>query len=168
MTLMKNNIFKSLAVFLCLILVFAFPCSALSHSTYSDLVQSNSTCQNLILLAMNYEGFAESDYVVYCSAQYTYFIVWGDLTASQGKIESTESVQYIEYSRGTDMVYSYTVGNSSNFTLNFSDVFVSNIDGYGMRSALYEEYNSQNLVKNFFIFNSILLFVILLLKLRKD
>lgn len=152
-------------VILCLSVV---PCFALTHSTYSDVVQSNTTCQNLISLAMNYESFTDSDFVVYCPSQYTYFIVWGDLSATQGKVTSTDSVNYIEYSRGSDMVYSYTVGSSENFTLNFSDVFVSNINGFGMRSALYDEYNSQNLVKDFLTFNTIILFVIFLFNLRKD
>lgn len=164
--MMKNKIITILCVVLVLIFS-AFPCFALSHSTYSDLAQNNSTVQNLLSYAMNYSSFAESDFVVYCSAQYTYYIVWGDLAASGNKVTSSEDINYIEYSRDSLNQYSYKVSSSSDFTLNINNVITSNIDGVGMRSQIYEDYEYRNTFVEFSIFFAVILFVILLFKVRK-
>lgn len=166
MTLMKNKI---IFVFITILLLFslALPCFALSHSTYSDLAQNNSTVQNLLSFAMNYDSFAESDYVCYCSAQNTYFIVWGDLFVNGNKVTSSEDINYIKYSRDTLNQYSYEVSSSSDFTLNINNVITSNIDGVGMRSQIYEDYDYRNTFVEFSIFFAVILFVILLFKIRK-
>lgn len=148
--------------------LFALPCSALSHSTYQALSQNNSNVQNLISLALNYDNFTESQFVCYQNGQYSYYIVWGDLFVENDNVYSNTEVNYISYTRNDDYTYSYTSGTSSNFSLTVYDVFVSNIDGWGMRSALYSEYEYQENFEKFAIFGTSILFVILLTKLRKD
>lgn len=158
---------KIICIFLCLAL-FALPCSALSHSTYQALSQSNTNVQNLISLAVNYDNFAESDFVCYQNGQYSYYIVWGDLFVENDNVYSNSEVNYISYSRNDDYTYSYNSGIDRSFSLTVYDVFVSNIDGWGMRSSLYSEYEFQQNFVKFAIFGTGILFVILLTKLRKD
>lgn len=160
---------KLLSLFLVVLIICCtvLPCSALSHSTYSDLAQNNSTVQNLLSFAMNYDTFSESKFVVYTSAQNTYFIVWGDLNYLQNKIISNSEIHYIEYSRDSDLQYTYKTSVSDNFTLAVNDVVVTNIDGVGMNSQIYEEFKYRENFSNFSIIVLVFLFVILLFKIRK-
>ena len=165
---MKN---KLCCIILCLF-IFALPCSALSHSTYNGLSQSSSTVQNLISMALNYENFLDSKYVVYQSAQYDFYIVWGDLSLNDnGQIVSEGDVTYIRYYRtgsGTNYYYEYLPGTDSSFSLTVYDMITTNIGGIGMQSQLFREYDTQENFEKFAIFGTAVLFVILLTKLRKD
>ena len=162
---------KFICIILCLFL-FALPCSALSHSTYSGLSQNNSNVTNLISMALNYDNFLESKYVVYQSGQYDYYIVWGDLYINgSGNIVSDAEVIYIRYYRtgsGTNYYYEYLPGTDSSFNLTPYDMIVTNVGGIGMQSQLFREYDYQENFKKFAIFGTSVMFVILLTKLRKD
>lgn len=163
---MKNKFFVVLLTFI-LLFSFALPCFALNHSTYNDIAQNNSTVQNLLSFAMNYNTFKESDYVVYCNAQNSYFIVWGELIVSSNRVVSNEDIFYVSYIRGTDNQYHYTYSEDSSFILNVNDVVVSNIDGIGMQSQIYEEFDYRQNFYDFSVVVLVLLFVILLFKVRK-
>ncbi len=160
---------KFLCIILCLFL-FALPSSALSHSTYNGLSQSNSTVQNLISMALNYDNFLDSKYVVYQSGQYDYYIVWGDLYINNsGYIVSEGDVIYIRYYRTDNYnTYEYLPGTDSSFNLTPYDMIVTNVGGIGMQSQLFREYDHQENFEKFAIFGTAVLFVILLIKLRKD
>lgn len=163
------SIKKLICILLCLFL-FALPCSALSHSTYNGLSQSSSTVQNLISMALNYDNFLDSKYVVYHSGQYDYYIVWGDLSLNAtGQIVSEGDVIYIRYYRTDNYsTYEYLPGTDSSFTLTVYDMITTNIGGIGMQSQLFREYDTQENFEKFAIFGTALIFVILLTKLRKD
>ena len=163
------SIKKLICILLCLFL-FALPCSALSHSTYNGLSQSSSTVQNLISMALNYDNFLESKYVVYQSGQYDYYIVWGDLSLNDnGQVVSEGDVIYIRYYRtDTYNSYEYLPGTDSSFTLTVYDMITTNIGGIGMQSQLFREYDTQENFEKFAIFGTALMFVVLLTKLRKD
>ena len=161
---------KKLFCFIFCLFLLALPCSALSHSTYNGLSQSSSTVQNLISMALNYDNFLDSKYVVYQSGQYDYYIVWGDLYINDsGNIVSEGEVIYIRYYRtDTYSTYEYVPGTDSSFSLTPYDMIVTNIGGIGMQSQLFREYDTQENFEKFAIFDTAVLFVILLTKLRKD
>lgn len=123
-------------------------------------------------MALNYDNFLESKYVVYQSGQYDYYIVWGDLYLSDnGPIVSDGEVTYIRYYRagsGTSFYYEYAPGTDNSFSLNVFDMITTNIGGIGMQSQLFREYDTQENFESFAIFGTALMFVILLTKLRKD
>lgn len=121
-------------------------------------------------MALNYDNFLESKYVVYQSDTYDYYIVWGDLSLNDnGQVVSEGDVVYIRYYR-TDNYnsYEYIPGIDSSFTLTVYDMIVTNIGGIGMQSQLFREYDTQVNFEKFAIFGTALMFVILLTKLRKD
>lgn len=154
----------------CLLLlsVFIFPASALNHSTYSDLSQNNSTVQNLISFAMNYNSFKDSKFVVYTSAQNMYFIVWGDLSVNGSVISSTDEINFVEYSRDTDMQYTYKHSLSDNFSLSVNDTIVTNLKEIGMQSSLYDEYIFREKFSDFSILLLIFTFLIFLFILKRS
>lgn len=160
---------KFLCIVLCLFL-FALPCSALSHDTYSDVAQSSTQAANLLSLASNYDDFIRSDFIIYSPAQYQYFIVWGEDVYSNGEsIVSDKPIQYISYTRTDNYnTYEYNYGQAQNFSLDIYNIVTSNIHGVGMRSVVFEDFYSQHIIKQFLIFGLAVLFVILLLKFRKD
>lgn len=164
-----NKFIKLVATVCVLLSVFILPCSALSFSsTYSDVVQSSTQSNNLIALAMNYDSFIRSEYVVFCPNQNQYYIVWGDLTASSDRVTSSGAIEYISYIRsGTTTNYVYDYGSSSSFALNSSNVCTSNIEHFGMKSTLYDDFFSNHISLQFYIFGLAILIVILLFKIRK-
>ncbi len=165
-----NKYIKIVATVLVLISVLVLPCSALSFSsTYSDVVQSSTQSNNLIALALNYDSFLRSEYVVFCPNQYQYYIVWGDLAASSDTVTSSGAVEYISYIRSGDYStsYVYDYGTSNTFSLNSSSVCTSNIQSFGMKSSLYDEFFSNYISEQFYIFGLAVLVVILLIKIRK-
>lgn len=160
---------KIVCILLCLIL-FALPCSALSHSTYNGLSQNNSTVQNLISMAINYDNFLDSKYVVYQSSQYDFYIVWGDLYLDDNTdFVSNGDIIYIRYYRtANNNSYEYVVGTDKTFRLSPYHMITTNVGGIGMQSQLFREYDTQNNIKNFSIFGFAVLFVIMLTRFRKD
>lgn len=164
---MKNKFFVLILTFLFLI-SFSLPCFALSHNTYADLSQSNTTVQNLISHAVNCTSFKDSKYVVYTPAQNSYFIVWGDLSANGSVISSSNEVNYIEYSRDSDYQYRYYYSTIDNFTLSVYDTVVTNLENIGMQSSLYDEYIFREKFSDFSILLLIISFLIFLFLLKRS
>lgn len=160
---------KITCIMFCLLL-FALPCSALSHGTYSDVSQNSTQAVNLLALASNCDDFIRSDFIIYSPAQYQYYIVWGEDIYSNGeRIVSDKPIQYISYIRTDNYsTYEYSYGEADNFSLNIYNIVTSNINGIGMRSVTFEDFYSQHIIKQFLIFGLAVLFVMLLLKFRKD
>lgn len=167
---MKIKVIKIFSFILVLLSVFVLPCSALSFSsTYSDVVQSSSQSDNLIGLALNYESFIDSDFVVFCPNQYQYYIVWGDLSASSNIVTSSGAVEYISYIRDSDYYasYVYDYGTSDSFYLNSSNVCTSNIESFGMKSEFFNNFYDSFIFNLFFIILISFVFIILLFKVRR-
>lgn len=134
---------KSIIICLVVILIFSFTTVsfAFSGDTYASLSQSSTNAQNLISYASNYNSFFNSEYVCYQGNQYEYYIVWGDLELNDGVVSGTE-VEYVMYYReGTQgsYVYSFRYSSDDSFSLNISDSVVTNIQGAGGDSVLYNQ-----------------------------
>lgn len=156
---------------LCLIFfIFSFSASALTiNVTYSDVVSSSTQANNLLNFAMSYESFRDSDFVIFCDQQYSYYLVWGDLTVSDAGVVSGADVEYIRYYREGDSYsssYVYNYGTDVSFGLNPSDMVTSNLPDYGFSSELYRTYISQFELKHFLILLSSFCFVLMILRLR--
>ncbi len=163
---------KVLKIFLCSVLIFALfsvNCFALTGATYADVAQSNSTVQNLISCANNYSSFRDADFVVFQNGQYSYYIFWGDLEYNGSSVSASEAefVSYIRQGSGYDYAYTFDYGNSEALSLTVSDLVVSNIEGLGSSSALYEQYRSYDENMYFSIFILACLIVSMFLAFRR-
>lgn len=165
---------KFLKIFLCSILivtVFTMSAFALSSSTYGDMNVTSTQTQNLLSLAMNYDSFLMSDYVIYQSEQYSYYIVWTDkLNVSSNTVSSEGSVEYIRYYRNGstgNYSYSYDYGTDSTFRLTANHQTVSNVEGLGFKSELWQSFKDSYNRRYFQIFGMAALLVIMFVTLRK-
>lgn len=162
---------KILSVFLTVLLigVFCMNAFAFSHSTYGDLSQSSSQATNLLSYAMNYDSFLYSDFVIYQSEQYSYYLVWTDkLTYNGSRVSADGDVQFISYIRnGLNYSYTYNYGVSNDFSLNVNHMVVSNVDGLGFRSSFYNEFVFFDNFKNFSIFGLSAILLIALCNIRR-
>lgn len=124
---------------LCVLSVNSF---AFSGSTYGDMASTSTNTQNLINFAINCDSFKNSDFVVFQSAQYSYYIMWGDLDYNGSSVTGSqvEYVQYVREGSGYDYAYQYNYGTEQTFTLSVNNVVVSNIEGCGMSSNIYRDY----------------------------
>lgn len=130
-----------LCLVLVLILSFSTVAFGLSGSTYAALSQSSTNAQNLISYASNYNTFFNSEYVCYQGEQYQYYIVWGDLDFNNGVVSGTD-VEYVMYYREGvqgNYVYTYSYNTDDKFSLNIDDSVVTNIQGAGGDSVLYNQ-----------------------------
>lgn len=163
--------FKILLCSVIIMAVFSMSCFALSSSTYGDMSSNSTQVQNLLSLAMNYDSFLYSDYVIYQSEQYSWYIVWADkLDYSSGSVSSEGSVEYIRYYRnGSNMNYSYSYdyGTDSTFRLSVNHQTVSNVNGLGFKSELYQTFRDSHYTRYFQIFGMAALLVIMFVTLRK-
>lgn len=163
---------KYFKICLCCVIIFAlFSVSsfALSSSTYADISSTSSTGQNLLNLALNHDTFKNKDFVIYQDGQYSYYIVWSDKLVYSGSSVSADEVEYISYIRtgsSYDYAYSYTYGTDTQFSLNVNNLTVSNVDGLGFISQIYEEHENRKFTKEFGIFSCALLFCIALTSFR--
>lgn len=163
---------KFFKICLCSVIIFALfvvPSFALSSSTYADLSSTSSTGQNLLNLALNHDSFRNKDFVIFQNAQYSYYIVWSDNLEYSGVSVSADEIEYIQYVRegsGYDYTYSYIYGTDTQFSLTVNNLTVSNVDGLGFISTLYEEHENRKFTKEFGIFSTALLFVLALTSLR--
>ncbi len=163
---------KFLKISLCCIIVFVLftaNCFALSASTYADLAQSSTQVQNLISYAHSYNSFINSDFVVFQSGQYNYYIFWGDLNYNGSSVTASEAecISYYREGSGYDYQYRYSYDDSENLSLTVNNLVVSNVDELGSSSALYEEFKSYNRDKAFGIFILAVLIVIMFLAFRR-
>lgn len=162
---------KYFKICLCCVIIFAlFSVSsfALTSTTYADLSSTSSQGQNLLNLALNHDTFKNKDFVIYQDGQYSYYIVWGDLTYAGSRV-SADKIEYIRYYRegsSYDYTYSYIYGTDTQFSLTVNNLVVSNVDGLGFISTLYEEYENRKFTKEFGIFSCALLFCIALTSFR--
>lgn len=166
---MKKIILVILTV-LMLCSVFLLPSSALTVSdTYSDVTSTSSQAVNLVNYAANYESFIDSDFVIFCDSQNSYYIVWGDLECD-GDIVTGEDIEYIHYFRSGSSgasYYSYVYGTDVVFTLMSTDyVCTSNLSEFGFKSAVYSEYELFDDLDKFLVYMTAFLFIITIIKLR--
>lgn len=153
----------------CLIAVMNFNVVALTVSdTYSDVSSTSSQAVNLVNYAANFESFIDSDFVIFCDSQNSYYIVWGDLENNNGIISGSD-VEYIHYYR-TDNYNSYTYqyGTENSFGLNPDNLCTSNIENFGFRSSAYETFKLNDSIETALIFITGFLFVIMITRLRRD
>lgn len=164
-----KKMFSVFLVFLLLMVIFSMNAFALSNSTYTDLSSTSSQASNLLSYAMNFDNFLYSDFVIYQSAQYSYFIVWADkLTYENGVVTSEGSIQYVSYVRADSSYnYNWQYGESADFTLSVNHMTISNVDGLGFKSSLFNEYIFFDNFKNFSIFGLAALLVVAVCSLRK-
>lgn len=163
---------KFLKISLCCIMIFVLfsvNCFALNASTYADLAQSSSQVQNLISYAHSFDSFINSDFVVFQSGQYSYYIFWGDLEYNGTSVTASEAecISYYREGSGYDYQYHYVYDDSEDLSLTVSNLVVSNIDELGSSSALYEEFRSYNRDKAFGIFILAVLIVTMFLAFRR-
>lgn len=139
------------------------------NDTYSDVASTSSQANNLINYAMSYDDFLNSDFVIFCNAQNSYYIVWSDELVYDGSIVKGTDIQYIRYYRsGTtgNNAYVYDYGVDSSFNLRSTYVCTSNIKDFGFRSAVFEDYYHQHIIKSFCILIASFLFVMFISALR--
>lgn len=164
-----KKILSVLVVSLLLIGVLTMNAFAFSHSTYGDLSSTSSQASNLLSYAMNFDSFLYSDFVIYQASQYSYYLVWSDQLEYNGSSVTSEGdIQYISYIRdGSSYNYSYSYGATSDFSLSVNHMTVSNVDGLGFKSSLFNEFQFFDNFKNFSIFGLSALLVIAVCSLRK-
>lgn len=165
---------KKIILFLCLIFMFisciSFSSAALTvNSTYSDVTSTSSQAVNLVNFAMSYDSFIDSDYVVFCNEQYSYYIVWGDLSYD-GTAVTGNDIEFLRYYRSGSTgsyAYSYDYGTDSTFNLTPGHMCTSNIRNFGFSSSTYHEYKHYYDYSCFIVFVGSILFVILISQLRR-
>ena len=152
-----------------LALLMSFNAAALTVSdTYSDVSSTSSQAVNLVNYAANFESFIDSEFVIFCDSQYSYYIVWGDLENNNGIISGSD-VEYIHYYRTDNFnSYTYRYGTDISFGLNPDNLCTSNIENFGFRSSAYETFKLNDNVNKSLIFILAFLFVIMILRLRRD
>lgn len=165
---------KILTFFLVVVFLFVFGISsfALTANTYGGVTPSTSTADTLIQQAMSYDTFYHSDYVVFRSSQYLYYIVWGDdFEVSNGRITSSD-VEYISYNRYSNgdntYYYEYRYGTDSSLNVTVDETIVSNIQvvGQSFLSDKVDSFNFRRYHFYFMIFGIAFLFVIMLTNLK--
>lgn len=141
---MRSSFLKYLGVF-CVVLILVSSstvlCFAYSGNTSVSLSQNNSTVQNLISYAANYDGFYDSDYVVYQDEQYSYYIAWGDLTVANDVVSgvNVDCIHYYRSGSSGSYEYNYTHSVESTFQLVVNHSVVTSIAGLGGASSLYNQ-----------------------------
>lgn len=154
-----------------LVALISFNVSAITISdTYSDVASTSSQAINLVNYAASYKSFFGSDFVVFCDSQNSYYIVWGELKNNNGTVSGSD-IEYIHYYRvgsiGTSQ-YIYEYGTDNSFGLNPDNAITTNISDSGFVSSVYEEYKLQDSVEKCIVFITGFLFVIMILKLRRE
>lgn len=139
------------------------------NSTYADVSSTSTQAVNLVNYAMSYSDFIESDYLIFCNEQNSYYIVWGSLNYDGSTITGTY-VEYIRYYRtgtGTSNQYVYDYGTDTSFKLQPSHICTSNIENFGFSSTAYQQYKHYHYFEYFIIFSGSMLFVIFISQLRR-
>lgn len=139
-------------------------------STYSDVTSTSTQAVNLVNYALSYDSFINSDFVVFCDAQYSYYIVWGDFDYDGVGLSSRSGVEFIHYSRSDSTgsySYSYQYSVDGTFTLIPDHVCTSNVPGFGFVSSPYQESKFYYDYSLFLVFLGSVLFVILIQHLRR-
>lgn len=115
-------------------------------SLYGTVTSTSNNALNLLYLAMNYDTFKDSEYIIFQDGQYSYYIVWGELVEESSKVTASD-IEYIHYYRSDsgsyNYVYSYDYGTDSSFNLTLSSEYqtTSSIPGVGFVSMAAEQYD---------------------------
>ena len=139
---------------------------------YGTVTCTSTQASNLLYMAMNYESFKNSEYIIFQDEQYSYYIVWGDLYIEDGVVKEVESIEYIHYYRSGssnyDYTYVYEYGTDTSFDLYLDSTYqtTSNIPGVGFVSMVSAQYNFYSSASDFYIFGTALLFVVMICALR--
>ena len=152
-----------------IVCVFSLNAFAFSGSTYGDLSQSSSNVDNLISYAYNFDSFLGSDFVVFQSGQYSYYIFWGDIDYENSRVtaDKAEYISYIREGSGSSYAYTYSHGVNESLSLNVNKLVVSNIDELGSVSSLYEDLNNNHRILTVFVILLGFIFVLMALAFRR-
>ena len=134
---------KILCIVFVVITVFLFTvsASALSGSSYGDLVSTSSQANSLISYAMSFDDFITSKWVCYRDDANSYYLVWSDDMKWQGSTVSATDVKYVRYWRDNNQTsWQYGYGSDSKFTFSTAYLCTSNIQGLGSTSEFFESY----------------------------
>ncbi len=165
---------KKILVFSSVLILFisciGFQSSALTvNSTYSDVTSTSSQAVNLVNYAMSYSDFIDSDFVIFCDEQNSYYIVWGSLNYDGSTITGSY-IEYIHYYRlgsAASYQYTYEYGTDTSFRLQPDNICTSNIPDFGFSSTAFQEFQFYHYFEYFIIFAGSMLFVILISNLRR-
>lgn len=142
---------------------------ALSFSgLYSDIASGNSTAENLLLYAYNLDpNIVNQEYVIFCPERYNYYLVWGDLTLNGTDISGTD-IQFVSYIRDDSMIYSYSYGTDTTFSLTGINYLVTSNLPVGIGSPIYVDFVYQKNMINLAIFSVACVSGLFILILRKE
>lgn len=146
-----------------------FSSSALSVAgTYSDVSATSTQSNNLINYAMSYDSFIDSDFIVFCDQQNSYYIVWSDELTVDSSAVSGSDVEYIHYYRQgtTGSQYTYVYGIDSIFNLFAENLCTSNLAEFGFISPTFYQYRYQHNITMLFVLIASFGFVITVKMLR--
>lgn len=173
---MIKKIYFFVLIFTCSFMITS-KVSALSfNDSYGNITSTNSNAIDLINYAISFDSFTDSDYVIFHAEQYSYYIVWGDLTYNNGSFTG-KNIEYINYYRtstgtGYNYTYDYNYGTDTSFSFNSDFSVITNIDNAGLTNETYRifDYNEKmfDLIKNFLILITGFIFVIMVKNLRRS
>lgn len=122
---------KRFKVILCFVYVFSIifccmlPCFASSYSTYQDVLQNNSTVNNLLSLRSDKQK--DFHYIAFRSSPDEYMLVMSDKFSESGKTVSSNNVDIIYYNSdyGSSNSTRYFSTTQNNFSVTVNHVVVS-------------------------------------------
>lgn len=140
------------------------------NSLYGSLSSTSSYAQQLVNYLGDNEDFLHSNYLIFRPSQYDYYLFYfKDYNLSNNTLTSSDA-HYIrcnlnnqQYNASCDFSKGYS---NLTFTPNYN--FVSNIDSFGESSLLYNQYKFYKNYNLFSIFFLGLIFVIVLLSMRRN
>lgn len=148
----------------------------MDFTLYGTVSSTSSNANNLIYYAASFDSFNGADYVIFNDAQYSYYIVWGDLEKSNGVVGGSD-VYFIHYYRtdtsGYTGTYEYESGNFTDFNLKLDSEYltVSNIPEVGFISLVSEQLdfyeNNVEFQLDLFVLAVSILFAIMLCNFRR-
>lgn len=120
--------FKSFVLAFCVFSVLLFsvvPCFAVSYNTYSDVLQNNSTVNNLLSLRSDKQK--DLNYVAFRNSSGQYLLVMSDEFHKSGKTVSSNAVDIIFYDSdvGSSNSTRYFSTQQTDFSLTVNHVVVS-------------------------------------------
>lgn len=125
---------------------FNYPMALTITGLYGDVGANSTQTENLLLYAKNQDSeFLEKDFVVFRDSQNSYYIVWGHLDYANNAVTG-DDVKFIRYYRPDNInSYTYQVGEDDSFILtNIKFLLTSNINGLGISSPTFNDFEYQN------------------------
>lgn len=126
-------IISVISVLLCCML----PCSASSYSTYQDVLQNNSTVNNLLSLRSNKQK--DLHYIAFRSSSNEYLLVMSESFNESGKTVTADSVDIIFYDSdlGSSNSTRYFSTQQNNFSLTVNHVVVSDFLEFSSKNETF-------------------------------